>query len=178
MKKTIAMAAGAALIAAAAMGVANAQSKATGPFADVPTDHWAYQSVETLRSAGIVIGYPDGTYGGTRAMTRYEFATGIARLLKLLPESDTLATKESLNQYALKSQIPDTSIYEKASDVDALKADLLARLQAHDGAIAALKELVTSFTPELEQLGVSIKDANARIDALDKRVTALEEEVN
>ncbi len=28
------------------------------PFSDVPKDHWAYQSVENLRKAGIVLGYP------------------------------------------------------------------------------------------------------------------------
>lgn len=31
-----------------------------GGFRDVPPDHWAAQSVETLRRAGIVKGYPDG----------------------------------------------------------------------------------------------------------------------
>ena len=30
-----------------------------GGFRDVPPDHWAAQSVETLRRAGIVQGYPD-----------------------------------------------------------------------------------------------------------------------
>lgn len=32
------------------------------PFPDVPLTHWAYQSVETLRKAGIVIGYPDNHF--------------------------------------------------------------------------------------------------------------------
>jgi hypothetical protein len=177
MKKTIAMVAGAALIAGLSMGVANAQSKATGPFADVPTDHWSYQSVEKLRSAGIVIGYPDGTYGGTKAMTRYEFATAIARLLKLLPDGE-IVTKDELSGYIAKGDLPDTSGFATKSDVDALKADLLNRLEAHDGAIAALRDLVQQYSPELKQLGVDVAAANARIDALDKRVTALEEEVN
>jgi len=32
------------------------------PFSDVPADHWAASAVETLRRAGIVAGYPAGTY--------------------------------------------------------------------------------------------------------------------
>lgn len=32
-----------------------------GPFPDVPKNHWAYQSVETLRKAGVMRGYPSGT---------------------------------------------------------------------------------------------------------------------
>jgi len=54
---------------------------AQGPFNDVPTDHWSYDAVNKLQKEGIVIGYPDGTFGGKRAMSRYEFATAIARML-------------------------------------------------------------------------------------------------
>ena len=28
------------------------------PFPDVPKDHWAFQAVETLRKAGIIVGEP------------------------------------------------------------------------------------------------------------------------
>ncbi len=34
------------------------------PFPDVPPNHWAFEAVEKLRNAGILIGYPDGTFGG------------------------------------------------------------------------------------------------------------------
>ena len=34
------------------------------PFPDVPKNHWAYQSVETLRKAGIVTGEPGGKFHG------------------------------------------------------------------------------------------------------------------
>ena len=88
MKKVLTLALGATMLMGAGMGVANAQGAASGPFADVPTDHWAYTSVEKLRDAGIVIGYPDMTYGGKRAMTRYEFAVAIARLLALIPKNE------------------------------------------------------------------------------------------
>src|SRR5215210_8412445 len=53
---------------------------AQGPFADVPTDHWAYDAVNQLAAQGIFTGYPDGTFGGKRALTRYEFAVAIQRM--------------------------------------------------------------------------------------------------
>ena len=37
---------------------------AQGPFTDVPADHWAYDAVNQLQKDGILIGYPDGTFGG------------------------------------------------------------------------------------------------------------------
>jgi hypothetical protein len=55
---------------------ANAQ-----PFADVPTNHWAYDAIAELAAKGLVEGYPDGTFKGDRAMTRYEMAMVVARLL-------------------------------------------------------------------------------------------------
>src|SRR5207249_9886234 len=53
-------------------------------FKDVPSDHWAYQAVENLRKAGIVIGYPDGYFRGKRTLTRYEFAVALDRALKTI----------------------------------------------------------------------------------------------
>ncbi len=54
----------------------------TTPFSDVPENHWAYETVEQMRERGIVEGYPDGTFGGDRQMTRYEFATIVYRALQ------------------------------------------------------------------------------------------------
>jgi len=51
------------------------------PAQTVPFDHWAYDAVQQLVDKGIIIGYPDGTFKGDRAMTRYEFAMAISRLL-------------------------------------------------------------------------------------------------
>ena len=58
---------------AMALGV-TATAFAANPFSDVPAGHWAYAAVAKLAAAGIVDGYPDGTYKGDRTMTRYEMA--------------------------------------------------------------------------------------------------------
>ena len=58
------------------------QNAMTTPFPDVPENHWAYETVEQMRERGIVEGYPDGTFGGDRQMTRYEFATIVYRALQ------------------------------------------------------------------------------------------------
>jgi len=51
------------------------------PFADTPTNHWAYDAIAELAAKGLIEGYPDGTFKGDRAMTRYEMAMVVARLL-------------------------------------------------------------------------------------------------
>jgi hypothetical protein len=49
------------------------------PFVDVPLNHWGYDSVQALAAKGIIVGYPDGTFGGGKSLTRYEFAEATAR---------------------------------------------------------------------------------------------------
>jgi hypothetical protein len=159
MKKIFALCATIALLSGVAMvsttSVAHAQ--ASGPFADVPTDHWAYTAVTTLQNAGIVIGYPDGTYGGKRAMTRYEFAEAISRLLPLIKQPD-------LSGYATNDQL--TALQDKLAD----------QLQQNQAALDALKNLVNEFTPELQQLGQDVAAIKTRLAALEERVAVVEAE--
>lgn len=54
---------------------------ATNPFMDVPASHWAYDAVAQLASRGVISGYPDGAYKGTRTATRYEMASVVARAM-------------------------------------------------------------------------------------------------
>ncbi len=74
MKKRVA----ALLAAMCALGVT---AFAASPYDDVPSDHWAYQSVVALTEAGIIDGYPDGEFKGERNITRYEMAQMIARAM-------------------------------------------------------------------------------------------------
>jgi hypothetical protein len=48
----------------------------------LPTD-WAYQALSSLIDRyGCIAGYPDGTFRGNQAMTRYEFAAGLNACLE------------------------------------------------------------------------------------------------
>ena len=157
MNKSLTVLAGAAiLMVGLPAGMLNQARAASGTFADVPADHWAYQAVDTLQKAGIVIGYPDGTYGGKRAMTRYEFAEAIARLLPVLNTN--------------------TSNFATKDDLAAAKADLQSKIDANSAAIDALKQLVDGFAPELTALGQDVAAVKARLDSLEARVSALEAE--
>ena len=65
-------------------GVAGTNMKAdrTTLFPDVPSNHWAYEAVSDLSHRGLVEGYPDGTFGGDRMLTRYEFAQIVYRAIQ------------------------------------------------------------------------------------------------
>ncbi|MBQ7525632.1 MAG: S-layer homology domain-containing protein [Abditibacteriota bacterium] len=130
---------------------------AQGAFVDVPTDHWAYDAVNQLQRVGIIVGYPDGTFGGKRAMTRYEFAVAIARLLPLLNGDTVINNDVDLSGYAKKSDIPAFS-------------------GASKGDLDALRKLVNEFGDELASLGVDVDALKRDVANLTARVEALEAE--
>ncbi len=86
MKKTLLLA------MTIAMGV-TASAYAANPFSDVPAGHWAYDAVNKLAAEGVVEGYPDGTYGGDRLMTRYEMAQIVAKAMAKGANVDKLAAE-------------------------------------------------------------------------------------
>ncbi|MDI3547042.1 MAG: hypothetical protein PWR10_694 [Halanaerobiales bacterium] len=107
------------------------------PFTDVPANHWAYDAVNKLVAAGIVEGYPDGTYKGQNNMTRYEMAMIIARALDNLE-----AQREAM-----------------AEEIDAAKAGL-STAQAQD-VTAIVKALIEKNKPEAVELPEGLTDKQA-----------------
>ena len=140
---------------------------AQGAFNDVPTDHWAYDAVNQLQKDGIVIGYPDGTYGGKRAMSRYEFATAIARLLPMIVTETKTDLSNLVTKVDLANQVKDL----------AKKGDLpdLSKSATKDD-VNAIRKLVDEFRDELAALGVDVDALKRDLAALCARVEALEAE--
>ena len=136
-------------------------------FPDVPTDHWAYPAVQELAEAGIIQGYPDGTYGGKRAMTRYEFAEALA---KAIPGIAAL-----VNQDGGPGAVGATG----ATGATGAKGD---KGDKGDPGItpeqlAQLMKLSAEFRDELAALGVDVDQLKRDVADLMSRVSALEMEI-
>lgn len=74
-------------------GTATASFAAANPFSDVPADHWAYDAVSQLAADGVIDGYGDTTYRGSRQITRYEMAQMVA---KAMAKTDVSAADKAL----------------------------------------------------------------------------------
>src|SRR5262245_45330662 len=151
MMKKLALLAGAVAIMAFAR-----PALAQGPFADVPTDHWAYDAVNELASRGIVNGYPDGTFGGKRALTRYEFAVAIQRMLqdvqrkidavKTGPTTPTTAPSGGVSEDRVKEIIDERlKNVPTREEVDKLRSD-----------VDQLRRLMQEFQDTLAALGTDV----------------------
>jgi hypothetical protein len=81
---------------------AMSQVTSVSQLSDVQPTDWAFQALQSLvERYGCIVGYPDGTYRGNRALTRYEFAAGVNACLdqvtKLISSStSTFVTKDDL----------------------------------------------------------------------------------
>ena len=106
------------------------------PFVDVPLNHWAYDAVQTLAAKGVVIGYPDGTFGGQRTLTRYEFVEATARALAYVEQYGGIKEDvEILSRLAVE-------FADELANLGVRVADLEAALGEQSEAIAAMQELV------------------------------------
>jgi len=127
------------------------------PFADTPTNHWAYDAIAELAAKGLVEGYPDGTFKGDRAMTRYEMAMVVARLLARI-ESIQIPTPAP----SAKPEVTGSDIQSIQRLVNEFRAELAAknvRLTAVEEELNAMKAKLSNvritgglrFREELKQ---------------------------
>jgi hypothetical protein len=99
-----------------------------------PTD-WAFQALQSLvERYGCIAGYPDGTFRGNRAMTRYEFAAGLNACLDRVNEliasaTADLVTKEDLAVLQRLQEEFQAELATLRGRVDALEAKT-AKLEA------------------------------------------------
>ena len=68
-------------------------------FADVPTDHFYYDSIIAAAGAGLVNGYEDGTFRPDNTITRAEVVTVINRLLGLKATERTISLEHIENEF-------------------------------------------------------------------------------
>ena len=103
-----------------------------GPFSDVPKKHWAYEAVNSLAAKGLLEGYADGKFKGAKAMTRYEMALMVARLIdKKFGGADletlqklTIEFADELALLGVKVQALEEEVKVMRNDVDVAKADI------------------------------------------------------
>jgi len=146
-------------------------------FADVPTDHWAYQAVNNLQERGIVIGYPDGTFGGKRAMTRYEFAVAIDRLVDWVnrtiaasPKNGGVSEEDVRRIIAEHPGVTEDRVRE-------LIEERVRNLPTRED-LETIRRLTEEFRDELAALGTNVEALRRDLDALKARVGAIEERLN
>lgn len=108
-----------------------------------PTD-WAFQALQSLvERYGCIAGYPDGTYRGNRAMTRYEFAAGVNACLDRINELIAAATANLVTR-------EDLAVLQRLQEEFAAElATLRGRVDSLEARVDFLEEHQFSTTTKL-----------------------------
>ncbi|OCQ94642.1 porin [Oscillatoriales cyanobacterium USR001] len=110
------------------------QVTSVSQLSDVQPTDWAFQALQSLvERYGCIAGYPDGTYRGNRAMTRYEFAAGLNACLERVNELIAAGTTNLVKR-------------EDLAALQKLQEEFAAELATLRGRVDALE----SRTAELE----------------------------
>ena len=120
------------------------------PFVDVPLNHWAYDSVQSLAAKGIIVGYPDGTFGGGKSLTRYEFAEATAKALAYVEGMDFASADDVAILEKLAIEFAD-----ELASLGVTVADLEATLGVNSEAIATLETTVAKLNTFFEPVVIS-----------------------
>ena len=107
-----------------------------------PTD-WAFQALQSLvERYGCIAGYPDKTYRGNRALTRYEFAAGLNACLDRVNELIAAATADLVKK-------------EDLATLQKLQEEFAAELATLRGRVDALEARTTTL--EKQQFSTTTK---------------------
>lgn len=112
------------------------QITSVSQLSDVQPADWAFQALQNLAERyGCAAGYPDGTYRGNRALSRYEFAVGLnaclEKLRTLISQTDTshFITKQdlaTLNRLAEEFQAEFAALRSRADILEARTSEIQA----------------------------------------------------
>ena len=148
---------------------------------DVPFDHWAYDACDMLAEEGIIVGYPDGTFKGNRALTRYEFAIALARLLEWtnrqvaegqVAAPDVAGSSGPPGPEGERGPVGPTGPQGPAPEA---VAQGLTEDQVREIAQALIDEFrqeLQNITGEVAILRSDLAELTARVEALEERVAA------
>jgi hypothetical protein len=118
------------------------QVTSVSQLSDVKPTDWAFQALQSLvEKYGCIAGYPDGTFRGNRAATRYELAAALNACLDVI--SDRFATKEDL-----------ATLRKLQEEFAAELATLRGRVDSLEARTARLEATQFSTTTKLQGLAV------------------------
>ncbi|MFB8789032.1 MAG: iron uptake porin [Potamolinea sp.] len=111
---------------------------------DVKPSDWAYEALSSLvQRYGCIAGYPDRTFRGNRAMSRYEFAAGLNACLQQIERLITTRTSDFANRKDLET------LQRLVNDFRPELARLGSRLDKLEGRTALLEDRQFSTTTKL-----------------------------
>ena len=127
------------------------QVTSVSQLSDVQPNDWAFQALQSLvERYGCIAGYPNGTYRGNRALSRYEFAAGLNACLDRVNELIATATADLTTKQDL------ATIQKLQEEFSAELATLRGRVDTVEAKTAELEANQFSTTTKLQGQVVAV----------------------
>lgn len=146
---------------------------------DVPQSHWARNSVKTLvEDYGFMQGDPNGNFGGSRAISRYEFAKTMTNML------DYLKKQMDADHKDLEGLISVMEMFQtEIKSLEAKVASANAEVAKQNLTVNELNEIVVALGDEYNILKSNsgagpIIQATPAPESFEVRLTQVEEKVD
>ena len=163
-------------------GLAAAQEQAF--FIDIPEGAFAEKAVARASELGIVVGFPDGTFRGNEAVTRYQMAIVISRLLDVLEvsiaaQNEEFDAKIRALQTGFDNVLDELLLLRDTSQ--AVEEALQMRSQSVDAALGRLSSSLQELQRSQEQgegsLEAALEDIRESVSLLQREQAVLQNEL-
>jgi hypothetical protein len=121
-------------------------------YPDVPENHWAYDALDYLQDAGLIEGYPDGSFRGDRTLTRYEMAIITARLLTTMEDLQAAVGEGT-------GSTGDLDVNEVYTRLDRLSDEFRDELTSLGARVTAVEDEQVRVRGDVDDLKELIKDS-------------------
>lgn len=147
-------------------------------FEDVPRDHWAYDSVQTLAEEGYLSLYSGEDFNGEEPLTRYEMAEIIANILENsvggtaaedLSEEDV----DVIRELSLEFRDELVTVAQRQKDFEEKLAELEDTNQIQNEDISNINADLSEMREDVQ----NVSNLEESIDQIDSQIASLEEEL-
>ncbi len=147
-------------------------------FEDVPRDHWAYDSVQTLAEEGYLSLYSGEDFNGEEPLTRYEMAEIIANILENsvggtaaedLSEEDV----DVIRELSLEFRDELVTVAQRQKDFEEKLAELEDTNQIQNEDISNINADLAEMREDVQ----NVSNLEESVDQIDSQIAGLEEEL-
>lgn len=155
-------------------------------FDDVPRDHWAYDSVQTLSERGYLSLYSGEDFNGDEPLTRYEMAEIIANVLENTvggTASENLSEEDVdvIRELSLEFRDELVTVAQKQKDFEERLKAAEDTNQIQDEDISNINVRVSELQEEVQEIAdhiTRLAELEENVSGLDNQISSLEEELN
>jgi DNA repair exonuclease SbcCD ATPase subunit len=155
-------------------------------FDDVPRDHWAYDSVQTLAERGYLSLYSGEDFNGDQPLTRYEMAEIIANVLENAvggTASQNLSEEDVdvIRELSLEFRDELVTVAQKQKEFEERLNNAEDTNQIQDEDIANINVRVSEMQEEVQGIAdhiTKLAELEENVNGLDNQISSLEEELN